>query len=220
LQEAQSVFRLAKLSSDKNGIAGSRSAAEDGVAGTAFTNHRYVDKNVAMLRAVATGDGASKFSRRPTESGQELVQPPSGSIRWKCQTQQKTARFATHRGDVADRPSETFPADGLCWVQIGQKVPAFKEPIGCENCFKARTRPPDCGIIADPDGNGRSLRTGRARLQFALQPLHKRGFERDLAVFHDVEVQTDAQYSSAGATIPRCHAGNRRNPPKPVRQDS
>jgi hypothetical protein len=47
-----------------------------------------------------------------------------------------------------------------------------------------------------------------------LQPLHKRGFERDLAVFHDVEVQTDAQYSSAGATIPRCHAGNRRNPPE------
>jgi hypothetical protein len=151
LQEAKSIFGFAEAARDEEGVARLRAAAEDGAAAMTFSDGGYINKDLVVASGVASRGGAVQFSRSSAETAQEFFKPLSCETSGQSQAQKKATRFGSHGSEVAQRPSEALPANGMCSMPIEEKVNALQEPVARQDDFVIRAWSPDRCVIANGD---------------------------------------------------------------------
>lgn len=149
LNAAKAIFGFAEVAGDEERVARLRAAAQDGAAATAFSDDGHINENLIAACSVAAGGRAGQFSRSSAQAAREFFKPFAGESAGQRQAQQEAAGFGSHGSEVAYRPSETFPANGMRRMAVEEKVSALQEPVATQDDFVTRGWPPDRRVIAN-----------------------------------------------------------------------
>jgi len=150
LQKPEAPLGFAKAAADIDQVAGMSAGASESAAFSDFTDNGHIDKDLVAASRVAARQNAVEFARGTAQAGQKTVQPAARKRSRHSKAQQAATRHATHGGDVAHRPSQALPANGIGRMFFAKKVRAFEKPVAGQDGLLPGPWPKKRGIITNP----------------------------------------------------------------------